>query len=472
MVSITATLLSAALWFWGTGLYPVWWMAWLAPLPILLIATRTSGWRAFGFAAASVILGSINMWHYLHVVQLPLAVVASASVLPALFYGLGVVLFRRFAVRGALWRAALLFPAFWVTCEYINNVTSPHGTFGNLGYTQMDFLPILQIASVTGIWGIEFSMFLFAAALALKLSSTGTPELRQRVSITMGIVLVVVLGFGYWRLHATPAYQQRVKVALMGTGKGTTFPHDDAAALALLRDYSAKASDVGKLNAHIILLPEKIAVVSDDGTMDVDALYEKTSSQTGAHVVVGIDRGTGSKRWNEARMYSPQGSLEATYDKHHMIPHLEDVDQMGTKLTTLDEPSGKWGVQICKDMDFPALSRQYGQQGVGLLLVPAWDFMIDGWLHGRMAIMRGVESGFTIVRAAKQGLLTVSDDRGRVLAEQNDANTHLASLVTTAPVWHDETLYARWGDWFAWLNVAVFVGMMLMPIRKVAPSAG
>ena len=51
-----------------------------------------------------------------------------------------------------------------------------------------------------------------------------------------------------------------------------------------------------------------------------------------------------------------------------------------------------------------------------LLLVPAWDFDVDGWLHGRMAILRGVESGFSIVRAPKQGILTVTDDRGRVLA--------------------------------------------------------
>jgi apolipoprotein N-acyltransferase len=54
---------------------------------------------------------------------------------------------------------------------------------------------------------------------------------------------------------------------------------------------------------------------------------------------------------------------------------------------------------ICKDMDFPGLSREYGQDDTALLLVPAWDFELDGWLHGRMAILRGVESGFSIARA-------------------------------------------------------------------------
>lgn len=68
-------------------------------------------------------------------------------------------------------------------------------------------------------------------------------------------------------------------------------------------------------------------------------------------------------------------------------------------------------------MDYPDPSRCYGQANAGLLPVPAWDFDIGRLWHGRMVIMRGVEYGFTIIRTAKQGLLTVSDDRGRVLTE-------------------------------------------------------
>jgi apolipoprotein N-acyltransferase len=59
-----------------------------------------------------------------------------------------------------------------------------------------------------------------------------------------------------------------------------------------------------------------------------------------------------------------------------------------------------------------------------------------------------------VVRAAKQGVLTVSDDRGRVLAERDSASVPFASLLTDAPVRHDDTLYLRWGDWFAWLAAA------------------
>ncbi len=91
---------------------------------------------------------------------------------------------------------------------------------------------------------------------------------------------------------------------------------------------------------------------------------------------------------------------------------------------------------------------------------------LDGWLHGRMAVLRGVESGFTIVRAAKPGVLTVSDDRGRILAQQDGATVPFASLVATAPIRHDGTLYVRWGDWFAWLNAAGLVTLLFTRARK------
>ncbi|MGH9613443.1 MAG: nitrilase-related carbon-nitrogen hydrolase, partial [Bryobacteraceae bacterium] len=136
-------------------------------------------------------------------------------------------------------------------------------------------------------------------------------------------------------------------------------------------------------------------------------------------------------------------------------------------------PKSTWGIEICKDMDFPRLSREYGSDGVGLLLVPAWDFRIDGWLHGSMAIMRGVESGFTIARTAKDGLLTVSDNRGRVSAQKSSGAAPFSILAATAPVSHAATLYARWGDWFAWLNIAALIGLLASPaIRRAKHPPG
>jgi apolipoprotein N-acyltransferase len=122
-------------------------------------------------------------------------------------------------------------------------------------------------------------------------------------------------------------------------------------------------------------------------------------------------------------------------------------------------------------MDFPLLSRQYANDGAGLLLVPAWDFIVDGRLHDRMAILRGVESGFSIARVAKQGLLTLTDDRGRVLAESSsaaqlqNASDPFTTLTGSISVRNEPTIYARTGDWFAWLNLA-FAVLFFLPIGR------
>jgi len=97
---------------------------------------------------------------------------------------------------------------------------------------------------------------------------------------------------------------------------------------------------------------------------------------------------------------------------------------------------------------------QYGEAGTGLMLVPAWDFVLDRWEHGHIAVMRGVEGGFSTARAAKRGYLTVSDDCGRILAETQSDSAPFAALVSDVPAAHDTTLYLLLGDWFAWLLLA------------------
>jgi apolipoprotein N-acyltransferase len=124
-------------------------------------------------------------------------------------------------------------------------------------------------------------------------------------------------------------------------------------------------------------------------------------------------------------------------------------------------------------MDFPRLSREYSRDGIGMLIVSASDFVADGWLHGRMAVLRGVEGGFSIARSANLGILTVTDDRGRVLAEQDTiAGPPFSVAIAEVPVRHDATLYSRFGDWFAWLCTVLLVVALVSPTeRRLAAPA-
>ena len=160
------------------------------------------------------------------------------------------------------------------------------------------------------------------------------------------------------------------------------------------------------------------------------------------------------------------------------MPPFESEFTPGKTLTTFALADARLGVEICKDMDFTPLSRKYGRRGVGLMLVPAIDFDVDRTFHGHMAIMRGVESGFTVARSARRGYLTVSDDRGRILGQARSDSASFATVLVNAPVAHDWTLFLAWGDWFAWFAMAMLVSALMklawlsVPVMRQGEHAG
>jgi apolipoprotein N-acyltransferase len=240
-------------------------------------------------------------------------------------------------------------------------------------------------------------------------------------------------------------------------------------ALRLLGEYAAQIPSVVPSGTQVVVLPEKIGRITENALAAVDSLYSSIASSTGAAIILGVVRKTSSGDFNSSRLYSADGKFEANYDKHHLIPGVEP-ERPGDKRVVLDEPSGRWGLQICKDMDFPKLSRQYAAEGANLLLVPAWDFNVDAWLHSRMAVLRAVENGFALARSARNGLLTLSDNRGRILAETATAPGRFVSINGQVNISPDRTFYARTGDWFAWVCVALFVSMVAFQLLTLSKA--
>ena len=139
--------------------------------------------------------------------------------------------------------------------------------------------------------------------------------------------------------------------------------------------------------------------------------------------------------------FLPDGS-QHSYDKRHLLPPGEDKFTPGPGPGLLGDGRA---VAICKDLDFPATLRGDAQHGIRLMAVPANDFVKDGWIHARMAVMRGVENGFAVVRSAFNGVATASDAQGRVLARASTVQPGMVTIVGgrasgTGP----DALYADW----------------------------
>ncbi|MFI6179840.1 hypothetical protein ACIA8R_30145 [Nonomuraea sp. NPDC051191] len=452
LIALAAALASAVLLHFGTGLHPVAWLTWLAPLPVLLAAPRVRGGSAFAAGALAWLGGQLQWWSYFTgTIETPVPVAAGLLAGPALLYGLGVLLHRSLLARRRPLSAVLAVPALWVGVEYLMALAGPHGAWWSLAYTQADVLPVVQTASVAGVWGITFLLLLVPAAVAALLAPGATRRLP--VAVTAGALVAPALAYGLVRLGTGQDGGQHREVALISTDNPLdTAELDTPQGRDLLRRYGRAVEAAAARGAGIAVLPEKTFGA---------ATARLPLARPGVTVVAGVALGTGATRTNSALVY-PSG---ARYDKHHMIPGLESEFTSGSTLTMLGPTTG---LIICKDLDFPWLVRQYRQAGATALLAPAWDFDDDAWLHSRMAMVRGVESGLSVVRAARQGFLTVSDTRGRVLAEGRSGESGVETVFAALPQQGASTVYTSLGDWAAWSSVAMLL-VALARLRIAAP---
>jgi apolipoprotein N-acyltransferase len=472
LLILAAIALTAGAYYISSGLHRVWWPVWVAPLPVLLLAPRLRAWQAFTIAlVARSLAAALDFANYMRqIFGYPVSLELAMILVPATVFALAVVAYRGFLRKGRPWLAALAFPVTMLAMEYLSSLFQ--GAFLNTAYTQLENLPILQLAAMTGVWGISFTVNVLPAGLAAIVSAP--VKLRLSMAAALVAFYLCVLSYGVTRLYTAPQAPDSVLVGLVETHVGRDmFPHDAQIAMALLREYAAQVQPLAARGAQFVIFPEKTALIRDSDSAQVDALFQKTARDAQVQVLLGVFHVTAHGAYNEARLYSAAGQIETVYSKHHLVPGWETDITPGSSISVLPQPVGKVGIEICYDMDFPEWSRRYAGEQAGLLLVPAWDqgADLDGAWHGHMALMRSVEGGFSMVRDAKNGLLTASDDRGRILAEQPArSDGAITTMLATVPVRHDATLYQKWGDWFAWADLAVLAVLLCILVGRPAAS--
>jgi apolipoprotein N-acyltransferase len=352
---------------------------------------------------------------------------------------------------------ALAFPALWTSIGYVVSLLSPHGTGNASAYSQVAEPILIQGAALFGIWGIGFLLSLIASALALALRDGW----RAAASVVLAAGLLVGnVAYGAARLGESQGAHMRVGLAVDDTLAKLGVEDTVDAARAVAEAYAKAAQSLAKDGATTVVLPEKVAVLKPEYRGEVLRIFADASRRSGARIIVGFKEDAPVPR-NVALVFSPTGEV-ATYSKRHLIPDVE-------RFVPGDRPGllgGGHAVAICKDMDFQRTIREDALHHITVMFVPAWDFGADGWLHARMAILRGVENGFAIARSAREGLLTVSDANGRVLARAQSDPAQMVLLSADMPAGKGDTLYLKIGDAFAWFSVALVAGLWPLALRK------
>jgi apolipoprotein N-acyltransferase len=464
MLTAVLTLISAAAFYLSTGLGEFWLLAWLAPLPVLWLAHARTPRAAAIPAAIAWFAGSLNLFSYLSRVM-PGAIVLILLMAPAIVFGLA-VWFSGAAVRrlGPV-AGALAFPTAWTSYEFLLSLVSPHGTALSRGYSQAQWLTLMQVLSITGLWGVVFLLTYMPSAVAAAIACRA-----PRTVVPASALLLAAVAFGAARLsHPESTPTVRVGLAVTDTNIGRVFgTRDTAMTLGIARGYGERIDSLAREGARLVVLPEKMTGATPESAPRAIALLADAARRDGVTVVAGLNRVGIDPPRNVALVLGPDGRQIAEYDKHHMLPGPETGYLVGMTPAVFAMEGQPSGVTICKDMDFQGWSREYGRRGVHLLAVPAWDFVVDGRLHFRMALARSIENGFAMVRAAEQGLLTVSDGYGRVIASHTSGpETLLVADVRPGP---GTTFYTRTGDWFGWLAVGLSAGLALMTRRGRARS--
>jgi apolipoprotein N-acyltransferase len=455
--AVLAVLLSGTMSFLSAGINHVWIAAWLAPIPLLVALLDL---RAAQAASAAFVASAIGALSFVVAYRgLPPVLLASVVLLFAVPFTCVALVWRAIARRARPIVAVVAYPALVTSAEYLTSLVSPHGTFGSLAYSQADVPALIQLASVTGLWGISFLLSLVPAALAIAWRHRHEGKIAAAVLASGALPLGLSLVFGAVRLAGpAPANHVRVGLAVSDVEAARHFAaRDPVEGLPVVRAYGDRAAALAKGAAQVVVLPEKFVGIAPEYADRARAILGDVARNGHVTIVAGFNLLSSPERRNVAVVFGTDGEVALEYDKQHLVPGLEEGYRRGEAIGIIPGAGAATGVAICKDLDFVPLGREYARAGVGLLLVPAWDFVNDGWLHSRMAVLRGVEGGYAVARGATNGLLTVSDARGRILAERSSGESAEVLLAAIVPIGLGGTFYSRTGDWFAWMCICAVI---------------
>jgi apolipoprotein N-acyltransferase len=332
----------------------------------------------------------------------------------------------------------------------------------------------MQLVSITGIWGIVFLIAWFASIINdCWEKGFAFNRIKKTCAIYLCVLAAVFCYGGARLLFIQPAETVRVAALttpshasgrIMGDVPGKS-PFNLPESLAILKLQTEKAADAG---AKIVAWQEYADLISDE---DIDAYIkhgQKIADDENIYLLMSagiLDEDHKEKGENASILIDPEGNIKWKYLKSYLVPMVEEpYFKKGDKeIPAEDTPYGKIASVICFDNDHPGYIRS-AEDGVGLFLVPAFDGKTLTPVHSRMAVFRGIENGFSILKPTGRGLSIAADYCGRVIAKQNYFTSKKRIMLADIPIQSVFTIYSVIGNTFAWLCIIglfVLTGMIV-----------
>jgi apolipoprotein N-acyltransferase len=397
-------------------------------------------------------------------------------------------------------------PFLWISTEvfrtYLPEISFP---WALLGYAPAENPALVQLATLTGVYGLSFLAAAFNSLLLWTDCGPAT-ERKRRVAIfgSVAIVLLLIMAIGPRFVPHPPAYH-RARVVQ------PNFPENMEDVNVWYAGHKSDLVDLEGLSLRpsptnpqpdLLVWPEAPAPFSFEDARFVPYITN-LAKEFHKPIIVGVIEwklGTGFENgiartillpYNSAVMLNAAGQRVFSYDKIHLVPFGEYepfplIHQVvssvsgevggfrkGTERSVGMLANGsRFSVFICYEAIYPDEVRQFTDRGAQLLI----NISNDGWFgtsaaagqHLRMARVRAVENRRWLVRDTNSGLTASIDPYGnmtRVLRRDVRGAADLPYDFRT-----DRTLYVRFGDWFPWMCVIVSVILVLITFRKEKPA--
>ncbi len=451
--------------------------------------TGTLYWITLVMAA----YGPMQMWVAALVNGL---LIAYLALFPAIF---AVVVRRLVVARGpAVLMAA---PLVWVATELGRTHLFTGFPWVVLGYSQATVLPVAQLASLFGVYGVSALVAGVSAAAAAVVTSAPEGGRRAgawRAAGAVGATLLVVAVWGSLRVGGKELTRMGVpvRVGLIQGNVDQAEKWDAVRASAIFQNYLRLTRHAIGAGAEVVVWPESSTPFFFDEDREAADRVRAIARDARVPILLGSDqivwRAEHGQRvvdqvFNSAFLVRADGTTGGVYRKMHLVPFGEYVPM--TRLLFFAAPLvqavGRFSegedpvllpvnghlasVTICYEIVYPNLVRQFVRGGSELLVAitnDAWFGRTSApYQHFAQASMRAIEEGRYLVRSANTGISGIVDPYGRVLDETQIFEE--AVLVGEARFLTSSTVYTRFGDAFAYASAAATLALLLMARRRV-----
>jgi len=508
---IALAILSALLLAAAFPPYSLGFAAWFSFVPLLWALDGTGKKRGFvlgyiyGFVFFLLTVNWVvhSMYHYGGVpivasVLVMLALVAYLSLFPALFG-----LFFSASKGSTVAARVVLAPSLWVGFEYLRGYLLTGFPWAVAGYTQAHYLPVIQIADNTGVWGISFLIVAVNAAAFFVVKAYARREaLPVFEALVVGFIMASTVSYGFMSIRAADeavASWPKMKAAVVQGSIDQGVKWDKSYQQKTLDIYRALSVNAAGAGARLLVWPETAIPFYFEPDKIKNGFVGDIVRETGSYLLTGspsynYNRASDEVQYfNSAYLMNPQADVLGRYDKVHLVPFGEYVPlkwilpfkkltegvgdfTAGAGPVPIRFEGGAIGVLVCFESIFPEIARDEVKNGATVLAV----ITNDGWFgrsaapyqHFEMSILRAVENKTFLLRAANTGISALIDPVGRV--RKKTKLFEKAVLVDEIGLRRDRTtFYTAYGDLFAYVCVAlsaVFIFYVLKTLRALGPT--